>query len=177
MPIVFLVVLASLFTGQKPASQNDVGSEPPALGATVTKAILTARHGNDTCLTATSRYDPCAQISADHISYVVAWDKTTNKITYVFTSDLSFVTDGELGIGGTVRLDRRKLVAYKSWLLAPDSADTANGEGTGNKWYPVVTLLDLPSMDPNMTYASISGFVQSDYLTAMLQQQPTKAPQ
>lgn len=169
MPIILLLVLSTLFHPQK-----DIATEPPDLGATVPKIIVAARHGLENCVTATSRLEPCAQIVSEHISYIVAWDKTTAKVTYLFTSDLSFVTDSELGVGGTLRVDRRNLVAYKNWLIAPESADTANGDGTGNKWYPVVAPLDQPSSDPNKTYASISGFVQSEYLNAILQKQPTK---
>ncbi len=169
MPIVLLLVLSSLFHPQK-----DVSTEPPDLGTSVPKAIVAARHGTETCLTAPGHMDPCAQIINEHISYIVAWDKTSGKVTYVFTSDLSFVTGGELGVGGTLRVDRRSLVTYKNWLVAPDSADTSSGDGTGNKWYPVVTPLDQPSMDPNKTYASIAGFVQSEYLYAMLPKQPAK---
>lgn len=169
MPIILLLLLSTLLQPQK-----DTATEPPDLGTPVAKVIAAARHGPENCLTAASRLEPCAQIVSEHVAYIVAWDKTTNRVTYVFTSDLSFVTDGELGVGGTLRVDRRNLVTYKDWLIAPDSAETANGEGGGNKWYPVVTPLDQPSSDANKTYASISGFVQSEYLNAILQKPPAK---
>jgi len=171
MSLVALLVLASFL-----APQKDVLSEPPALGTAVPKVVMAARRGLETCLTSTSHYDPCAQVSADHTTYVVAWDKATGKVVYVFTADLSFVTDSELGVGGTTRVDRRKLLTYKSWLIAPEVADTANGDNGGNKWYPVVSLLDFPSTDANLTYASIVGFVQSDRLLIIIQEQATKRP-
>jgi hypothetical protein len=172
MPIVFLLALASLFAAQ----QKDVDMGPPPLGSVVPKSIIAARRPLATCLTAAAHYDPCADIVSEHMSYVVAWDKATNKVVYVFTSDLSFVTDSELGIGGSVKVDRRKLIRYKDWLIAPELGDTADGEPGGAKWYPIVALLDGPSNDSNMTYASIAGFVQSDYLSTILQQNSAKTP-
>lgn len=173
MPLILLLALASLLAPQ----QKDADTGPPAIGGTVPKAVLAARRGLATCLTAAAHYDPCAEIVYEHMSYVVGWDKMTSRVVYVFTSDLSFVTDSELGIGGSVKVDRRKLLKYKDWLIAVEIADTADGEPGGAKWYPVVALMDSPSSDSNTTYASISGFVQSEYLSALLQQQqPAKTP-
>ena len=164
MPSLLFMLLAVFLA----APQKDVLADPPRVGTPVPAVVVAAKHGSENCLTAPSHYDPCAQVSADHIAYVVAWDAKTNKVTYVFTADLAFVTDSESGVGGTTRVDRRKLKTYKNWLIAPDWADTSDGDGAGDKWYPVVALLDLPSSDPNMTYANIVGFVQSEYLKSEL---------
>lgn len=171
MPLLLLLAWVSMFT----PPQKTADSGPPALGSVVPKAVIAARHSSEVCFTAPAHYDPCAEIISEHMSYVVAWDKASNKVVYVFTSDLSFVTDSELGIGGSVKIDRRKLLKYKDWLVAPELADTADGEPGGAKWSPIITLMDGPSSDPNTTYASIAGFVQSEYLSTMLQQ-PPKTP-
>src|ERR1051326_6387666 len=148
MPSLLFILLAVFYS----APQKDALADPPRVGTPVPAIVMAARRASETCLTAASHYDPCAQVSADHVAYVIAWDAKTNKVTYVFTADLAFVTDSELGVGGTARGDRRKLKTYKTWLIATDSADTSDGDGAGDKWYPVVVLLDLPSSDPSMSY-------------------------
>ncbi len=141
---------------------------PPAIGTLVSNNVAQARRGASTCYTAPAHYDPCAQITLSRTRYVIAWDEATRKITYIFTSDPNFLTDSELGVGGTVRVNRGKLISYKNWFLASDWTDSASGAGepSTEQWYPVVTLLDLPSPDPNVTEGEIAGFVQSRYVSA-----------
>jgi hypothetical protein len=120
--------------------------------------VLKARRGVQECLTDFAHKDPCAVVSIDGKRYTIAWDANTGLITYVLTTDLHFLTDSDLSVGGMCRLSEpSKATQYMDWIITPEWIDTARNISGEAKWHAV---LEKTGRD----YTRIKGFVQSQYL-------------
>lgn len=134
----------------------------PKLGAEVPEYLLSSSAPHH-CLTEVSHSDPCASVTMDKKTFVIAWDERTHVITYIFTKDTHFLTDSELSVGGLCLLvdesgRTRPTMRYMDWLISPMWKDT-NSKLSGDAiWY---ALLRRSS---NSDYAHIVGFVQSRYI-------------
>jgi hypothetical protein len=130
----------------------------PDVGVQAPQFVLKARRGVQECLTDFAHKDPCAVVSIEGQRYTVAWDAKSGLITYILTTDLHFLTDSELSVGGMCRLsDPLKATQYMDWIIAPEWIDTARNISGEAKWYAV---LEKTGRD----YTRIKGFVQSQYL-------------
>ena len=138
----------------------------PKLGAQVPPQVLRARTHFQQCLTDISHNDPCASVRIDKMLFTIAWDTRTKEITYLFTSDHRFLTDSELGVGGSARLvdeggKALGLAQYMNWLVTPQWADTVRSLSGDATWY---AALRRETTSPE--YATVADFVQSRYLKA-----------
>ena len=111
-----------------------------------------------------NHHDPCASIKIESVLFTIAWDADSKLISYLFTEDHHFVTDSELGVGGSCNVAPKvgepvTLFSYLDWLVTPKWADTLQGLSGDAVWY---AALRKDASRPR--YAKITGFVQSRYL-------------
>src|SRR5215831_12231514 len=78
---LFCLLAVSIFDGHTAAQVPKV----PSLGSQVPKQVLKARATQ--CLTDVQHHDPCALVKIHGILFTVAWDRETNAVTYISTSD------------------------------------------------------------------------------------------
>ena len=128
------------------------------LGTLLPDAITHSSREPMRCLTAEAHFDPCAFHTQQGIRYVVAWDQSTFRVVYLFTTDAGFRTGSKVGVGGQMRITRSRLVPFKSWQIDPRSASAG--------WFPVIVPLDQPAIvgEQDDTNALVIGFVRTVYL-------------
>jgi hypothetical protein len=143
----------------------------PMLGSRVSEQVIAARNGDKECLTDIDHLDPCASIKVKDVLFTIAWDADTKTVSYLFTEDHHFVTDSELGIGGSCNVAPKvgepiALFPYLDWLVTPKWADTRQDLSGDALWYAA-----LRKDVTHPRYARIAGFVQSRYLTTNANEQ------
>jgi hypothetical protein len=136
----------------------------PTLGSRVPEQVIVARTGAQECPTDVDHRDPCASIKIESVVFTIAWDADSKLISYLFTEDHHFVTDSELGVGGSCNVAPKvgepvALFSYLDWLVTPKWADTLQGLSGDTVWY---AALRKDASRPRR--AKITGFVQSRYL-------------
>jgi hypothetical protein len=141
-------------------------SKVPPLGSRVTEQVMVARTGAQECLTDVNHHDPCASTKIKNVLFTIAWDADTKAISYLFTEDHKFMTDSELGVGGSCNVAPKvgepvALFSYLDWLVTPKWSDTRQDLSGAAVWY---AALHKDATRPR--YARIYGFVQSRYLRA-----------
>jgi len=156
-----LLLFALALRAPQPETQE---TKLPNLGAQVPPQVLRARIHSQQCLTDINHSDPCASVRIERMLFTIAWDVHTKEITYLFTSDHRFLTDGELGVGGHARLVDEggkpfDLAQCMNWLVTPQWGDTARRLSGDATWYAALRR-DATSSE----YGTIAGFVQSRYL-------------
>ena len=128
----------------------------PKIGEPVPLVVRgAAAHPPQTCASNPPRRDPCATVRIRGISFTVAWDEKTELVTYLFTNDVHFITDGGLIVGGECNLAAHNApVSYVNWLVTPLWSDTARHYSADAKWYALLEKKDEE-------HGIIRGFVQS----------------
>ena len=165
--ILFYVFVAAT-SGSQAAGQV---ASLPVLGSRVSEHVIAAGSGDQQCLTDIDHRDPCTSIKIKNVLFTIAWDADTRTVSYLFTEDHHFVTDSELGIGGSCNVapkvgDLVALFPYLDWLVTPKWADTRQDLSGDARWY---AALRKDATHPR--YARITGFVQSRYLRADAKEQ------
>ena len=158
-----ITVLMLVLCASRAVAQN---KQIPKLGSEVPAYVLKARADSQQCLTDTGDRDPCASVKIGKTEFTIAWDVTTNKVTYLFTSDPGLIMDGELSVGRTCSLVEpavtpNKLFHYMNWLITPAWVSTARNVSGEARWYAA-----LRRNAANSVYGTIVSFVQSRYLNA-----------
>ena len=155
---LFCLLAVGIFDGHTAAQVPKV----PSLGSQVPKQVLKTRATQ--CLTDVKHHDPCASVKIHGILFTVAWDRDTNAVTYLSTSDHRLVTDSELGIGGGCRLVDEAgkpyvVVQYIGWLVTPAWTDTIRDVSDDAMWYAA-----LRRETQHSDSGRVVAFVQSRYL-------------
>ncbi len=137
-------------------------SSLPALGAHAPAALLAADKKDKHCRTADSHEDPCAEIEIGNIHYTIAWDASTDDVTYLFTDDHHIVTDNGLAVGNSLRVAEPSgpsdpTIPYMKWFIDPKWKDKGPHLGT-SVWYAAL------HKDYDRHFGDIAGFVQSRYI-------------
>jgi hypothetical protein len=167
MRIVAFPLLAAAFIVDASGQIQSV----PLLGSHVPEQVIRARAGDQQCLVDLDRHDPCASVKIKGILFTIAWDAETRAISYLFTDDHHFVTDSELGIGGSCNVAPKTgepvaLFPYLDGLVAPKWSDAKRDMSGNAVWYAV---LHRDTLFPRR--ATITGFVQSRFLEIASQEQ------
>ncbi|HWO37424.1 MAG TPA: hypothetical protein VNO32_52270 [Candidatus Acidoferrum sp.] len=141
----------------------------PVLGSRASEQVM-AGNGDQQCMTDIDHHDPCASIKIKNVLFTIAWDADAKTVSYLFTEDHHFVTDSELGIGGSCNVAPKvgepvALFPYLDWLVTPKWADTRQDLSGDALWY---AALQKDATHPR--YDRIAGFVQSRYLTEAKEQ-------
>ena len=128
----------------------------PQLGDTVPASLLKARVGNRTCATGDDHHEPCATIRIHDDRVTVAWDPTTHKVTFLYSTTLQ--TDDDLVAGGLGHIDvSSSIQPFLGGFVSPDWCDT-DAELSGDALWCAV-------MKPAPRHqGKVLGFVQSIYL-------------
>ena len=148
---LFMAMLALAPAAAQQASVLELGAQLPV-------AITQSTREPTRCLTAEAHFDPCTFYTQGGVRYVVAWDQSTFRVVYLFTTDAAFRTGSKVGVGGQMRITRSRLIPFKNWQIDPRSASAG--------WFPVVAPLDQPAIvgEQDETSALIIGFVRTVYL-------------
>lgn len=141
-------------TTPHPAPFPQLGDEVPA---PLLKRAITAKP----CDVGDSKTDPCATLSAGHDRVTVAWDATTHRVTYLYSTTLN--TDDDIRAGDLLAIDPDSPITPFPTHASPhrfvtiDWCDTDRDLSGEALWCAVMTPARPRS-------GKVLGFVQSLYL-------------
>ena len=111
----FLIFIALLtFSFAQPNMKLEIGSQIDSMYISKSTGHL---------YTGPSQIRPCFEIIVDGIKYTVAFDKSTLKIKYIFTSDKNFETSNGLKVGSEIKVLKKEVKIFRGWNVYSGKTD------------------------------------------------------
>jgi len=157
--VLVTALLLALGAGQA----SEIKPEP----GTVLPAKVVPKQNHHLYMTHSAQLRPFIEREIAGIKYILAYDENTRVITYVYTADEKFETDG-LRVGSYIEVDDEQTIACPGWeIRGPASKDGwqpligFNSEMTVRKGGKDVTIyLRTYRLPEEPVKAKISGFVK-----------------
>lgn len=163
MKISILIALLLLTLGavQKPDFKLEIGSVLPA------KYVSKRNH---LYMTHPAQLRPFIERKINGVKYIIAYEKESREIKYIYTYDDSFKTSDGLQVGSYIEVNSAQIVAYPGWAVhGPETKDgwtlligfvnkmtTLNGDQE-----VVIDALEYPPLQFGQTVkVKIRGFVK-----------------
>ncbi len=129
---------------------------PPSLGDPVPEVIMKARVMGRSCDTGDSHREPCAEVKFGHERISVAWNPSTQLVTYLYSKTL--ITDTELSTGHLVRnMPAAPATPFLGGVVSHQWCDTDKSFTGKSVWCAIMKPAELDQV-------KVQGFVQSVYL-------------
>ena len=122
LAIFFAIILLTFGVLQKPERPPEIGSKLSAIE--VPKKNV--RH----FMTHSAQLRPYIKKQINDVEYLIAYDKKTLEVRYLYTDDADFKNAKGLKVGDYIEVKGREVVAYPGWEV--------RGPEDDNGWHPLI---------------------------------------
>lgn len=122
LAIFFAVILLTFGAYQKP-------EQPPEIGSKLAAKDVPKKNKRH-FMTHSAQFRPYIKKVINGVEYVIAYDKKTREVTYLYTDDADFKNSKGLKVGDYIEVKGRDVVAYPGWEV--------RGPEDENGWHPLI---------------------------------------
>ena len=133
------VVLLFLLVATSPAGAGQSRTDVPKPGDRLARSVRAHREPGE-LVTHPSQTRPFVRLTVKSIEYVVAFDESNGRVTYVSTTDIDFRTTDGLAIGDEIEVGPADILTLPGWEIRLP----ARKDG----WQPVIGYELGSSFDP-----------------------------